>query len=822
MQRYYSIPLRVWLPVIILAAFTLMLVASSMWRYQHQMAQLEQQTNEQIKELMTNLERRIETFLPLHQNELISEEIADLGNNLDINALALVDEQGQVLYATKRLWLGKSMAATMPEFDAKMFAEAQRNRRLQLHFELLHNHILAYQPIALAARAGEIRPSHIGMLLLDYSLASATTAIQNALWLDAIINLLISLISMLLLMFALHRWLSSPLNYLRVAVKRISQGDFKSPVEISGSGALAELGAAVNKMQVDLADAQSQVMHSIELLRTREKELKRITDVLPGPVSRFDVTSCYLFASAAYQQWFGLVPEKIIGKTHADILGKELYAVYEPHIRHAIAGATDVFETSIPNPDGGMRDAMITVLPDVESDGRVSGYYTICVDITELNRAKEKIHRLAFYDALTLLPNRRLLTDRLRHAMAAGSRDWKYAALLFIDLDNFKAINDTQGHKVGDLLLIEVARRILDCVRDIDTVARLGGDEFVVLVEGLSENKEQAAEQAMLVGEKIREAASRPYNLEGLEYHSSASIGISLFCGDTVNSDNLFKYADTALYQAKDAGRNALRFFDPQMQIEMEARALLETDLRHALSLQQFRLYYQMQVNAQGAVVGAEALLRWLHPEQGLVSPLKFIPIAESTGLIVSIGAWVLHTACAQIKIWQADPHTAHLQLAVNVSARQFRQSDFVEQVLAVVKTSGIDAHLLKLELTESLVLDNIEKSIATMQALRDMGIRFSMDDFGTGQSSLTYLRRLPLDQLKIDQSFVRDISRDEGGAAIVKTIIVLAQNLGMEVIAEGVETTQQQEFLEQNGCYLHQGYLFGKPVPIEDFVKLH
>jgi len=334
----------------------------------------------------------------------------------------------------------------------------------------------------------------------------------------------------------------------------------------------------------------------------------------------------------------------------------------------------------------------------------------------ERKHAEEQVHYLAFYDELTLLPNRRMFTDRLQRAMAASSRSMEFAVLLFIDLDHFKTLNDTHGHNYGDLMLIDVALRLIDCVRDVDTVARLGGDEFVVLVEGLNQNRELAAEQALLIGEKIRESVSRPYKLEGIEFHSSASIGISLFCGETIKLDDLFRHADSAMYQAKDAGRNSLRFFDPIMQHELEFRTKLEADLRYALTRQQLSLYYQKQVDAQGNVIGAEVLLRWKHPQEGMISPVKFIPIAEHAGLIESIGVWVLQTACKQIKSWNGDPHTAHLDLSINVSARQFRGANFVREVIETIQNADIEPHRIKLELTEGLMLDNIQNSIIKMQ----------------------------------------------------------------------------------------------------------
>ncbi|OIQ79371.1 cyclic di-GMP phosphodiesterase Gmr [mine drainage metagenome] len=444
-------------------------------------------------------------------------------------------------------------------------------------------------------------------------------------------------------------------------------------------------------------------------------------------------------------------------------------------------------------------------------------YVGLSLDITLRKEAEEKIHQLAFYDPLTKLPNRRLMQDRLQQALGSSMRHKNHGAILFIDLDNFKLLNDTRGHDMGDLLLIEAAKRLQDIVRGTDTVARLGGDEFIAILGDLSEDAQQSAAAARDVGEKVLASMSQPFCLQGLECHSSASIGISLFRGDEISMDDLLKHADAAMYQAKISGHNTLRFFDPAMQTELEMRAALMDDLRQALPRQQLRLFYQIQVNEQG-VVGAEALLRWQHPERGLVSPMAFIPLAEETGLIVPIGAWVLQTACAQLRAWQDDPLTRHLRLAVNISARQFRQPNLVEQVFEVLRKTGVDPVKLEFELTESLMLDNIADGIVKMQALRDAGIRFSLDDFGTGQSSLSYLKRLPLDQIKIDQSFVRDITTDPNNAAIVRTIIGMAKNLGLSVIAEGVETEQQRDFLDRNGCNAYQGYLFGKPVPIEDF----
>ncbi len=471
--------------------------------------------------------------------------------------------------------------------------------------------------------------------------------------------------------------------------------------------------------------------------------------------------------------------------------------------------------------DGSVHPHWLTISTIQGDDGTATHYISTFSDISHYKEAEAAIHTLAYFDQLTDLPNRRLLLDRLQQALTASSRRKHHGAILFLDLDNFKTLNDTRGHAIGDLLLIEMAHRLTGCVRAEDTVARLGGDEFVVMLEGLSEEAGQAAAYAEVVSAKILEVLNRPYLLRGYEHHSTSSIGVSLFMGEMETVEDLIKHADAAMYQAKQSGRNTIRFFDPAMQAALEARIRLEHDLRQALPQQQLHLYYQIQVNAHRALVGAEILLRWEHPERGMVSPAQFIPVAEDSGLIVSIGFWVLQMACAQLKQWEQHPLGKKLQLAVNVSARQFRQADFVDQVRHVLQQTRANPGLLKLELTESLVLDNVADTIEKMQALRALGVRFSMDDFGTGQSSLAQLKRLPLDQVKIDQSFVRDIASDPNDAAIVQTIIAMTGTLGLEVIAEGVETETQLEFLLRHGCAQFQGYLFGHPVPLAEFEKL-
>jgi len=464
---------------------------------------------------------------------------------------------------------------------------------------------------------------------------------------------------------------------------------------------------------------------------------------------------------------------------------------------------------------------LVSAFPDFDGDGALKQVVVNFDDISARRHAEERAHQMAFYDILTGLPNRRLLLDRLHGALAASARNRCHGALLFVDLDKFKSINDLHGHASGDQLLIGVAERLRSCVRDADTVARLGGDEFVVLLPDLDHDIEAASHKAALAAEKLRVALNAPFDLHGHLHRTSPSIGATMYSGADSGADVLLRQADIAMYKAKDAGRNTLRFFSAAMQQAVETHAALEADLRHAVPGGQLRLHYQLQVDGAGHPIGAEALVRWLHPQRGAVSPLQFIGIAEESTLILDIGNWVLDTACAQLARWSQDPPMAALTLAVNVSARQFREVHFVDCVADALVRHRFPPGRLKLELTESVIVGDVDDVVRKMHRLREMGVALSMDDFGTGYSSLAYLKQLPLDQIKIDQSFTRDISLDPVDAIMVKTIIDLARNFRLHVIAEGVETAEQLAFLRENGCQAYQGYLFGRPCDITAFEAL-
>jgi len=556
----------------------------------------------------------------------------------------------------------------------------------------------------------------------------------------------------------------------------------------------------------------------------RLKLASSVFDSASEGITIADTNGTILDVNAAFTTMTGYSREEVIGKNPRLLQSgrhdAKFYAQMWQSLKDTGKWQGEIWDR---RKSGEIFPEWLTITSGTMQDGvqqMVTHYVATSIDITQRKKSETEIYQLAFFDPLTGLPNRRLLMDRLRHILTARDAHTGHATLLFIDIDNFKTLNDIKGHDVGDRLLIEIAQRLRACAREGDTVARLGGDEFVVMLEGLSAEPDQAATQAKAAGEKILLALNRPYHLKDFEYHSSCSIGISLFSQD-VSADELLKQADTAMYEAKSAGRNALRFFDPAMQAALEARASLEADLRQALLLQQFVLHFQLQVDADGRPIGAEALLRWNHPQHGLVLPDSFIGLAEETGLILAIGQWVLESACAQLKVWETDAWGRELVLSVNVSARQFAAKEFVGQIDSLLLSSGIVPARLKLEITESMLLKNTENDISTMRQLKALGVSFSMDDFGTGYSSLQYLKQLPLDQIKIDQSFVRELASNSNDRAIVRTIIAMAQSMELDVIAEGVETEEQRRLLLESGCSHFQGYLFSKPVPLEQFEVL-
>ncbi len=523
-----------------------------------------------------------------------------------------------------------------------------------------------------------------------------------------------------------------------------------------------------------------------------------------------------VFVNDAFQRRTGYSRDEVLGQTPRMLQGPLTQHNELERIRAALAQSQPVrSELIIYKKDGEQFWMELEVVPVDYFDRGLTHWIAVARDITTRKASEDEIEHLAFYDVLTQLPNRQLLMSRLRHILAQPKR--KVGALMFVDLDHFKLLNDTMGHSRGDMLLRKASSRLASCIGPGDTVARLGGDEFVVLLQDVGDSLLAANVRARAVGEKILATLGEPYDLAQYSYHGTCSIGVTSFNEDEVSIEDLLKQADLAMYQAKAAGRNAVCFFDPEMQAVATANAALTSELRRGVRRREFVLHYQPQVARDGRMLGVEALMRWRHPQRGLVLPDAFIPQAEDSGLILPMGQWALEDACAQLAQWAKHPDTAQLSISVNVSVRQFRNPEFVDQVMRVIERTGVPAHRLKLELTETLLATGIEVTIAKMGILKAAGVTLSIDDFGMGYSALSYLKRLPLDQLKIDRSFVKDMLTDPNDAAIARTIIGLARSLDLSVMAEGVETEDQRELLSGFGCDAYQGHLFCRALPIDE-----
>ncbi|MDO8298787.1 EAL domain-containing protein [Lacisediminimonas sp.] len=626
------------------------------------------------------------------------------------------------------------------------------------------------------------------------------------------IALVISLLLALTAITAMvARRLARPVEEISKTMENVGAGAIHERAALAGPAELRQIAARLNAMLDARAQAEATLRQSEERFRTAFRTSPDSLVITTTHDGR------YLEVNDGQTLMVGWSREELIGKTERDIKvwrhAEDRQKLVEAMKRD---GSCTNLEAEFVRKDGSMFTGLVSSHA-ITLDG-LPCILSITRDISVRKAAEEQIHNLSFFDPLTMLPNRRLFMDRLEQARISRLRHRREGALLFVDLDDFRMTNETLGHEQGDIFLQEVSRRLKNCVRLGNTVGRLGGDDFVILLEDLGATPQEAASQAEAMSEKILFALAQPYLFANVAHHRTASIGIALFGNQVEGSDEPLKRAELAMYQAKAAGRNTLRFFDPEMQAAVSTRVAMEDGLHEAIENNQLVLHYQVQVTDPGQVTGVEALVRWRDPVRGMIFPADFIPLAEKSGLILPLGRWVLEAACAQLALWAGRPGLAHLCVAVNVSARQFHQDDFVDQVLSVLKRSGADPHRLKLEMTESTLIDSVEKVIAKMSVLKEIGVGFSLDDFGTGYSSLSYLKRLPLDQLKIDQGFVRDILIDPNDAAIARMIIALAASMGLTVIAEGVETAAQRDVLADLGCSTYQGFFFGRPMPAQDF----
>ncbi|MGB5438792.1 MAG: EAL domain-containing protein [Gammaproteobacteria bacterium] len=558
-------------------------------------------------------------------------------------------------------------------------------------------------------------------------------------------------------------------------------------------------------------------------LRESEQRYRGVVEDTPVLICRFLPDGEIIFVNEAYCCYFEKTAEELVGYNFLTLIPEEDREIVMRNINElTVDSPTHSHDHRVVSPQGMTRWMHWTNRALFDKQGKPMAYQAIGDDITERKRTEELIEYQANFDALTDLPNRRLFLDRLIQSLARCRRHGHKGALLFLDLDQFKHINDSLGHSVGDALLQEVSSRLKKKLREEDTAARIGGDEFVVLIPELNDNSGKAIQQAQTVAEKIQTELSAIYNIRNHELQMTVSIGITMFPVEDESADDIVRQADTAMYRAKEAGRNTTRFFLPDMQLAAEQRLRVQNDLRQALLRSEFQLHFQPQVDASGNIIGAESLIRWKHPERGNIAPVDFIPVAEETGQILAIGYWVLNSALSRLKAWTDNIADSPIcNLAINVSPRQFNDTDFVSQIERALRETRADPERLTLELTEGIFIENLEDTIQKMAALKKHGVRFSIDDFGTGFSSLAYIKRMPLDEIKIDRSFIRDITTDTSDANLVEIIIKMAEQLGLDVIAEGVETRDQLDFLLAKGCRLFQGYYFSHPLSEDDFEKL-
>jgi diguanylate cyclase (GGDEF)-like protein/PAS domain S-box-containing protein len=723
----------------------------------------------------------------------------------------VIGGNGRIIVSTNPSNLGR-LASSVPGFDARWISDSAPDEE----FIPGKNTLTAVMHSALNGS-----PMYTTVITVSMDEINAKKR-SIALW-GQLGSLLFILLSSAGIVLITQRLITRRVSISLKVLKEVEDGALDARIPVSIDDELGQLQRGINSMTAKVGTLLNQHRRNEEEIRAKSHLLDSIIENIPNVIFLKRASDLrYVLFNKAGERLLGFSRQDMLGKNAYDMFSKDQADLATANDREVLRLSTvlDIPEEAIDTRDGGQHIMHTQKLALRDSRGEAEYILGISEDITERKKAEERISELAFFDQLTGLHNRTLLLDRLRQAMTSNTRSGNYGALLFIDLDDFKTLNDTLGHDMGDLLLKQVAERLLQCVREEDTVARVGGDEFLVMLTGFGTDEREVTSQVDAVGRKIIAALNQTYRLNDVAYNSTPSIGAALFRGHQASVDDLLKQADLAMYKSKDMGRNTLHFFNAEMESIVMERAALEKDLREAIREKQFLLHYQVQVVDDGRPTGAEVLLRWQHPQRGMVSPADFIPLAEETGFILQLGLWVLHTACTQLAVWATRAEMAHLTVAVNVSVHQFRQADFVDQVLMVIRDTGANPYRLKLELTESMLASNMEDIIEKMYALKARGVGFSLDDFGTGYSSLSYLKRLPLDQLKIDQSFVRDVFSDTNDAAIAKTIVALASSLGLGVIAEGVETAAQRDFLSTAGCHAYQGYFFSRPLPLEDFER--
>ncbi|ARU26905.1 bifunctional diguanylate cyclase/phosphodiesterase [Cellvibrio sp. PSBB006] len=785
----------------IILAFVLSFFMSSAQLYldfHNQQEELESLINRVIEVATPPAARSVQTL----DDELSDEVVNGLLRYGFIYEVTITDELGNILAqgrserppSTTR-WMTEQLTQSSKEYSADLM-------------------IAGYAE----GTAGNIRFS----VDMDQALAGFYARSELGLFTGVLRNMLL----VLLLFFAFYFTLTKPLAKLAREINNINPDhpgvQRLTPLPARRKDELAQLISSSNQL-LDVVELSLAKRRAVELaLRKSEEHLRQIIDSLPVMIGARNIAGYYLFANKALSDKLGFTQEQMRNQHVRQLLKNSVFDIDSmlQNDQRVISGgqAIDVFEEVFVTATGESIYLQTHIMPMAFYDEKVA--LIVSVDVTERKNAQAKMEYMAHHDALTGLPNRIQLVERLEHELRRAERHAYYGAVLFIDLDQFKNINDSLGHPVGDRVLQEVASRLTRTVRDEDLVARLSGDEFVVVLTVLDQDLGTAALRAGEISEKIRAVISQPCVYDNMELRVTCSVGVVVYPDRNNSVHELLRYADTAMYQVKEKGRDSIEFFNEEMADKVSRQLVMEGDLHRALDEQQFELYFQPKVDVRsGRVKGAEALLRWLHPTKGTISPIDFIPVLETSGMILEVGQWVLEEACKTLVRWQEQGLWQDgMRLSINISPRQFRRNAFVDDVLQTLDTYAIPHKSLEMEITEGIVIQRVDEAITTMTVLADQGISFSLDDFGTGYSSISYLKRLPVGVLKIDQGFVRDIIEDRNDRVLVETIITMGRLLDMEVVAEGVEQAEQLTILKQYGCHFYQGYYFSPAVNLTAF----
>ncbi|HQR03819.1 MAG: EAL domain-containing protein [Proteobacteria bacterium] len=807
----HRISLRYPLLLGVLALFGLAFVLSITQSQRDARHKIESDGSARLKQISARLVRITERNLVSDRPEIASE-LGYLSTDPELTRIVVADDAGRVLLANHLAWQGRNLTDLMPETRA-LWSRANPAGTLVPTMKKIGPdkwRLLSLAPFQMPATAVELRGHQHGLILVEMDLHPEIDELIVATIRASLPALGAAVLIAALLVILLQKLVIAPLQQLDHGVRRMADGE---PLALAGNGP-----AEVVRLAQAFTDAHGRLQRTMTDLAGREAELRRLINIMPVGIFRTDPAGHCRYVSERWSQITGLGLEQIMDTGwEAIIHPDELDTMRNEALLHEQSARPFAGEFRIRTASGLELWGLIQAEPEWDESGRLQGYLGSLTDITRHKQAEAEIQRLAYHDAQTGLPNRQLFLDRCGAALATRRRTGQTGAVLYLDLDQFRKVNDARGHQQGDQLLDIVAARFGAILAVEDTLACLGGDDFAVLIGRPLADAQEAGHQARALADRLRAALHHPVQVGGEEVHLTASIGISTFPKGEEQVGDLLKEAETAMYGVKSSGGDGIHFFETSMQAQVEARFSLENELRRALARDELVLHLQAQVDAEGAITGAEALIRWQHPERGLVPPGHFIPIAENSSLIVTMGNWVLEQSCLCLaRLARAE---RPVRISVNVSPRQFRQTDFVQRVKDTLTRTGADPAQLVLEVTEGLVIGDVDQTVARMQELRALGIRFSIDDFGTGYSALSYLKRLPVSELKIDKSFVQDAPRDADDAALVEVILAVARHMDLEVVAEGVETEEQAAFLRQRGCDLYQGYLYSRPQPAAELL---